>query len=85
MDTDKLILRHIDEDPDWCEPEHARLRASGVPVWAVIGYYRVSGGRAERVAADYHIPEEAVRAAVEYYHRHQGPIDAVLTLNGAPM
>jgi len=33
------------------------------------------------VAADYHVPEEAVAAALAYYRQHKGDIDARLAAN----
>lgn len=66
--------------------ERARLVEYGIPVWALIG----DMGRGEdemdddeiaRVASDYMIPEEAVRAAVAYYREHRHAIDAFLDSN----
>jgi uncharacterized protein (DUF433 family) len=78
---DKLIERHIDpESLAWGAAE-ARLVDSGVPVWAVIGAWRVAGEDADRAAADYKLSPEAARAALAYYARHRKVIDARLTLN----
>lgn len=74
----------IEEHPDRPGPADARLAGYGVPVWALVGYYHVTGGDLARVAADYDLPEEAVKAALRYYERHRAAIDARLAANAAP-
>ena len=79
-----LIERHIAQDGADSEPEAAALNATGVAVWAIVGYWRVAaGGDEEQVAADYEVPVEAVRAALAYYRRHREAIDAHLAANDA--
>jgi len=52
-----------------------------IHVWAIIGELESSGWDIAAVAAGYGIPEEAVRAAIAYYRRHQAEIDARLADN----
>ena len=82
---DRLIERHI--DPNWDRypggRADARLRESGVPVWALIGHLRAVENDVDRVATDYELPREAVQAALAYYRRHKALIDARLLLNTA--
>ena len=56
-------------------------RGYGVPVWALLGYYRAVNGDLSRVATDYDLPEDAVRAALAHYRRHQKELDARLLAN----
>jgi uncharacterized protein (DUF433 family) len=79
-----LIERHIAPDPAGRGPADAYLREYGTSVWALIGYLdRDAAGGVERVAADYEVPVEAVRAALAYFARHKAYIDARLRLNAA--
>ena len=74
-------------DPHRPGVERARLVAYGIPVWALIGYMtndEVETEDVTRTAADYRIPEAAVRAAIAYYREHRAAIDALLdTLHAA--
>ena len=82
MDEDALIAQHVEEDSRRPGPAYARLSESGVPIWALIGYWRDAvGGDVRRAADDYDVPIEAMQAALAYYRRHQTPIDARITLN----
>lgn len=65
-------------DPHRPGVERARLADYGVAVWALIGYMGGEDGDVAQTAADYGIPEAAVRAAVEYYRQHRAAIDALL-------
>ena len=77
-----LIARYIDANPHDRGAAEARLRDHGTSVWALVGYYLQAVGRdAEQVAHDYHLPREAVEAALAYYRQHQALIDARLLLN----
>jgi hypothetical protein len=86
MDDDALIAQYVAEDPDHPGPADARLADSGVPIWALIGYLQAAvQGDISQAAADYVVPEDAVRAAVAYYNRsrNQPLIDALIALNAA--
>lgn len=64
-------------------PAEARLRDSGVSVWAIVESLRLMEGARERVVADFDISLEALDAALAYYERHKDVIDAKITLNAA--
>ena len=56
------------------------------PVWALIGRLEAHGGTAEaaeRVAADYELPVDAVQAAIAFYRRHRAEVDARIAANSA--
>ena len=78
-----LIDRHIAADPHGRGPADARLADYGTPVWAIVGYLPAVGGDPVRVAEDYEVPLDAVRAALAYYRRHRALIDARLAANAA--
>ena len=81
IEEDLLIERHV--EPDALRSVDARLRDSGVPIWAIIGYLRVVGNDVNQVALDYDVSVDAVRAALAHYARHRELIDAKLALNAA--
>lgn len=77
MERSPLIEREIENDPRRPGPANARLRWSGVPVWAIAGYYLdVANGDVAAVARAYEVPLDAIHAAVKFYERHRGEIDA---------
>ncbi|HLY66058.1 MAG TPA: hypothetical protein VKU60_11040, partial [Chloroflexota bacterium] len=51
------------------------LVGSAVPVWAIIGYLPVVDWEAKAAAKAYHVPIEAIDAAIAYYQRNQRLID----------
>jgi uncharacterized protein (DUF433 family) len=71
-----LIERYVESDPDQPGSNGARLRDHGVSIWALIAYYRAARGDIDRVAADYELPVEAVKAALAYYRKHKASTDA---------
>jgi uncharacterized protein (DUF433 family) len=76
MDSLALIEGEIEDDPRRPGPANARLRGSGVPVWAIIGYYLdVARGDTREVARAYDVSLNAVLAAVQFYERHRAEID----------
>lgn len=84
VDVDTLIARYIEENPRRPGPLHARLKESGVEVWALISYlYKAMQGDRAATARDYDVPLEAVQAADAYYHRHRAVIDARIAVNAA--
>lgn len=68
-------------DPHRPGKHRARLAEHEVPVWALIAHLQGNAWDIPRTAADYAIPEEAVRAAVDYYRSEPRFIDAFLLLN----
>jgi len=77
---DTLIDRYIVPDPNG-RPDRVRITGSGAEIWALIAYLRAYS--IEQTAIDYHLPREAVEAAIAYYKRHRAVIDARLTLHDA--
>ena len=82
-----LIQRHIAMDPHRPGPADARLKDSGVPLWALISYLqRAVAGDVAQTAEDYEVPIEAVEAALAYYQHdeeYKRLIDARIALNAA--
>jgi predicted RNase H-like HicB family nuclease len=91
-----LIPRYIIPDPSHPGEGNALVQPEGISIWAIIGSMRAERtaenhpGYFERfiddmvirqTAADYGIPEDAVRAAVAYYYWHKAPIDARIDAN----
>ena len=75
MTDNELIERYIEQDAARLGANGARLRDYGVSVWALIAYLQAAGGNIERVAADYHLPREAMEAALAYYRQHRAIVD----------
>ena len=82
LTDDQLLAKYIEADPARPGPQHARLRQSGAPVWALVGYYKVTKD-AETVAHDYDVSPDEVRAVLRYYKLHRQEIDAKLIANAA--
>ena len=80
---DALIDAYVDLPPHRPDPGDARLAAYGYPVWIVIDALAAADHDLARVARDYELPEEAVRAAVAFYRRHREAIDARAGANAA--
>ena len=96
LGTDVVALeRTIGPDVHRPGPARARLLAEQIPVWAIVGYVAALAGTTDtagltddvlaRVAADYAITPEAVAAAMLYYRKHRGAIDALLEANEAAL
>lgn len=79
--AEQLITRWIAPHPWKDDPAEARLREQKIAVWALIGALRMYNGDVVQVAAGYHIPLEAMQAALAYYQQHQCAIDARLAAN----
>src|SRR3712207_6181440 len=77
----QLVRRWIEPHPWKEDPAEARLKEHRISVWALIGALRMYDGDLVQVAAGYHIPLEAMQAALAYYHQHQCAIDARLDAN----
>jgi uncharacterized protein (DUF433 family) len=78
LDEDRLIAEHV--DASWGRAD-ARLRPSGVSVWALVGYMRATGGDPERARQAYELAPEELAAALVYYRRHRRYVEARLLLN----
>jgi uncharacterized protein (DUF433 family) len=83
MTDEELIARYIEQDPHKSGRDEARLVDHFVHVWALVGHYHAVDCDVDRVAADYHLPREAVEAALAYYRRHKAIIDNRLEANVA--
>lgn len=79
----ELVSRHIELHPHRPGTAHARLKERGIPVWAIIGHLAMVEGDSAQTATDYVVPQEAVEAAIAYYHQHRDVIDARLAANRA--
>jgi uncharacterized protein (DUF433 family) len=78
--SEEMIARWVQPNPHKEGPAEAWLPASGVSVWVLINQLHLDGWKVERVAKDYQLPLEAVKAAVAYYERHKEIIDARIAL-----
>lgn len=76
MATTDPIAHYIEEGPGG-----ARLRESGVEIWALVAQLPAMDGNVARLAAAYGLPAEVVQAAPAYYQRHKELIDAQIALN----
>jgi uncharacterized protein (DUF433 family) len=81
--ADDLVDRWVELDPWRPGSAQARLKDYGIHIWALIGHLPAARGDIRVVAEDYQIPVEAVEAALAYYTRHRGAIDAKLEANAA--
>ena len=78
-----LVSEWIERSPWKPGADEVRIRGTGIPVWALIGYLPAVDDDPAQVAKDYELPVEAVQAAIAYYHEHQVAIDARLAQNAA--
>src|SRR5258708_32970211 len=81
LNDDELIARWIEPDPNHSGAYNVWIVEYCVPVWALIGYLEAVENSVDRVAQDYDIPVEAVRAAMAYYRKNKEIIDARLGAN----
>lgn len=79
----ELIDRWIEQNPRKPWEAEARIVTTGTSVWALVGYMAAAENDLSRVAADYHLPEDAVEAALAYYRQHRQAIDCRLAENAA--
>jgi uncharacterized protein (DUF433 family) len=78
---DRAVLDAMVEPEPGRGRDRARLKDSGVPVWALIAELQANNWDIAEVARAYRIPEIAVRAAIRYYENNKPFIDAFLLLN----
>jgi uncharacterized protein (DUF433 family) len=78
-----LIAGHIESDPYHPGLGEARLIASGVSVWAVIGHLVSVDGNIDQAAADYDLSPDEMAAALAYYRLHRTAIDLRLAANAS--
>jgi uncharacterized protein (DUF433 family) len=76
------MLKHqFSKKIDLSDPAEPRLLESGVPVDALIAYYRAVDNDAVRVAHDFDLSQEEVQLAMDFYRHYPAVIDARLALN----
>ena len=80
---DALIDAYVEFPSHWPDPGDARLAAFGYPVWIVVDALAAADQDLARVARDYELPEDAVKATVAFYRRHRDAIDARARANAA--
>jgi uncharacterized protein (DUF433 family) len=80
-----LIERHVDLDTDRYPSGRAdaRLRDSGVSVWAIVAFLGVYSKDVDKVAEHFGLSREEVEAALAYYRRNRPYIDGRIALNEA--
>ncbi|MGI8854738.1 MAG: DUF433 domain-containing protein [Thermomicrobiales bacterium] len=83
LTDEDLIARYIVPHPTKMGVDQAVIAGYGVSVWALVGYLRGTDATAERVAADYDLPVEAVEAAMAYYRQHKALFDSRIAVNDA--
>ena len=84
LDEQKLIEQYVDLDYDrFGGRADARLKESGVSVWAIVAYLDVYDGDANKVAEVYELSPEEMMAALAYYRQNKAYIDARILLNRA--
>lgn len=81
----RLIERYVDQEVDRHAGgrAEARLRDSGVSVWAVVAFLKVYGGDPDKVAEHFRLSRQEVEGALAYYRANKRFIDAYVTLNEA--
>lgn len=63
-------------------PLEARVK-HGPDVWVLVRYLRAVDGDVSQAAEDYQIPEDAVRAALDFYRAHKKAIDGRIAVDEA--
>lgn len=81
MTPDELIAKYLEEDPDRGGPMEMRVKEHYIHVWALIGYLHSVDWDIRETAKDYELPEEAVKAVIEFYKRHTAVIEARIDAN----
>ena len=76
----ELIARYIKPHPSDRGRAYAWFPAYGHSVAAIVRGIRGREGDIGQTAADWEMPEEAVRAAIAFYRRHREFIDARILL-----
>jgi uncharacterized protein (DUF433 family) len=84
-EDERLVERYIDLEWDRYPGGRAdaRLRDSGVSVWAIVAYLRVYDNDADQVANHFDLSREEMDGALAYYRLNKPYIDARILLNEA--
>lgn len=85
QDEEQLISRYVDLDTDRYAGGRAdaRLKDSGLSIWAIVAFLRIYENDVARVADHFTVAEIEVEAALAYYHRNKKYVEARLILNEA--
>jgi uncharacterized protein (DUF433 family) len=84
LDEQQLIDKYVDLNYDrYGGRADARLKRSGVSVWAIVTYLGIYDGDVDEVAGIYDLSQEEMDAALAYYRRNKKYIDARILLNEA--
>jgi uncharacterized protein (DUF433 family) len=84
LDEQQLIEKHIDLNYErFGGRADARLKESGVSIWAIVAYLGVYDGDVDEVARIYDLSPEEMDAALAYYRRNKKYVDARVLLNEA--
>jgi uncharacterized protein (DUF433 family) len=78
LNLDQLIEYWVDTRAGVAD---AVVSGAAVPIWALVGYLATVDHDPARVAVDYDLPMDAVRAALGFYARHAATIDARIDAN----
>jgi uncharacterized protein (DUF433 family) len=81
--------QYVEATPEWrpIDPQvpageaDAYLRASGIPVWAIIARWNAVAQDAQCVATEYATTVDEIHAALAYYREHAPAIDARISRN----
>jgi uncharacterized protein (DUF433 family) len=84
VDEQQLIEKHVDLNHNrFGGRADARLKESGVSVWAIVTYLGIYDGDVNEVARIYELSQEEMVAALAYYRRNKKYVDAPILLNEA--
>ena len=81
LEDHHLVANWIEENPRTPGPADVRIKGYCQSVWAVVQSTDLGQGDLADVAADFHLPFDAVRAALCYYSTHRAVIDARIASN----
>jgi len=84
VDEQQLSEKHVDLNYNrFGGRADARLKESGVSVWAIVTYLGIYDGDVNEVARIYELSQEEMDAALAYYRRNKKYVDARILLNEA--
>jgi hypothetical protein len=85
MSDQELITTHIDLDYERYPGGRAdaRLRSSGVSVWAIVAMSRIYSGDLARTAEHFELSRDEMDGAMAYYRANKAYVDARVLLNQA--
>jgi uncharacterized protein (DUF433 family) len=85
QDEERLLEQYVEQNVDAYPggQADARLRTSGVSIWAIVAFLPIYSGDPDKVADHFGIARVAVEAALAYYRRHKPYVDARIALNQA--